>query len=425
MDVILLHYAAPPVVGGVESVIGHHARLMAQDGHRVKIAAGRGEAIIPGVEFVHEPRFDSRHPKVLALKGALDAGRLPEEFETFTRGLTASLEKIAGAVGVLIAHNVCSLHKNLPLTAAIRRFYRHPGAPRLVIWNHDLAWTSARYRDELYPGYPWDLLRSDWPGATQVVVSKLRQDELAGLLGIPPERIHVIPNGLDAGQFLKLEPETTDLVEGMNLLDACPLLLLPVRITLRKNIELALRTVAALRERYPRAVLVVTGPMGPHNPANRVYFQRLLDLRHELGLDEGRLKGAYFLAQEREGFLPDEIVADFYSLADALLLPSREEGFGIPVLEAGLKGLPVFCSDIPPLRELGGEQAVYFSPNAGPDQLAGLIAGSLQSNPSFHLKVKTRSRYTWKKIYQRRIAPLLRPSALLDSLPTAAPGGLE
>ena len=81
-----------------------------------------------------------------------------------------------------------------------------------------------------------------------------------------------------------------------------------------------------------------------------------------------------FLAEHTTDYLPDEVIADFYRLADALLFPSLEEGFGIPILEAGLAGLPVFCADIPPLRELGEGGAVFFSPKADPREVAALIA---------------------------------------------------
>jgi len=43
--IALIHHSAPPIVGGVESVIGHHARLMADAGHDVRIVAARGEAL--------------------------------------------------------------------------------------------------------------------------------------------------------------------------------------------------------------------------------------------------------------------------------------------------------------------------------------------------------------------------------------------
>ena len=210
-NIILLHYAAPPVVGGVESVLGHQARLIADDGHFVQIVAGRGEQIDERIPFIQLPLVDSRHPDILSTKAVLDTGRLPNEFIQLTDSLTEMLEEITRNADFIIAHNVCSLAKNLPLTAALKNLSSRPGAAHLILWHHDLAWTTPRYRHELYDGYPWDLLRTDWSGVTQVVVSKLRQEELAELLDIPMERIHIIPNGLDAGRFLKLESFTQSL----------------------------------------------------------------------------------------------------------------------------------------------------------------------------------------------------------------------
>jgi glycosyltransferase involved in cell wall biosynthesis len=176
-----------------------------------------------------------------------------------------------------------------------------------------------------------------------------------------------------------------------------------VRITPRKNIELALRMLACLREGHPAAALVVTGPLGPHNPANREYVQRLQGLRHELGLDNA----AYFLAELSDHFLPDEVIADFYRLADALFFPSREEGFGIPMLEAGLASLPIFCADIPPLRQLGGDDAEYFSPDGDPQAVADLISRRLSRDPRYRMRKRVRQTYAWGSIYRQRIAPLL------------------
>jgi glycosyltransferase involved in cell wall biosynthesis len=176
-----------------------------------------------------------------------------------------------------------------------------------------------------------------------------------------------------------------------------------VRITPRKNIELALRVCASLLRDFPKTRLIVTGPLGPHNPANVKYFERLLALRSELGLAHV----VDFLAERTSEFVADEVVFDFYHLADALLLPSFEEGFGIPLLEAGLANLPIFCSDIPPLRSLGGSDANYFSPNDDPDAIADLLANQLSSNPVFRLRTRVREQYTWEGIYHRHITPLL------------------
>ncbi|HEX9840393.1 MAG TPA: glycosyltransferase family 4 protein [Anaerolineales bacterium] len=401
--IALLHYSAPPVVGGVESVLGHHARLMADAGHQVRILAGRGEQIDPRIPFIYLPMADSRHPEVLAVKAELDAGRVPRKFAELVDALTASLNQVLEDVEILIAHNVCSLNKNLALTVAVWNLSKHPKYPHIILWHHDLAWTTPRYRAELHDGYPWDLLKQAWPGVKQVTISEMRQHELAGLFQIKKADISVIPNGVDVAGFHKLEKQTSDYVKQLDLLHAAPLLLLPVRITPRKNIELALHVCAYLKKDFPDSKLVITGPLGPHNPANLEYFDRLVALRKKLGL----VNAVCFLAELAAEYIPDKVVSDFYHLADSLFLPSREEGFGIPVLEAGLAGLPVFCSDIPPLRSLGGAHATYFSPDENPHELANKIADYLSSDPVFQLRSDTRRQYTWGNIYAKHIAPLL------------------
>ncbi len=403
MKIALLHYAAPPVVGGVENVIGQHARLMADGGHQVRILAGRGEQFDARIPFINIPLVDSRHPQVLAVKTQLDAGRVPPEFDRLAGEMEARLRDSIAGLDCLVAHNVCSLNKNLALTAALKRISDTRSRPRLILWHHDLAWTTPRYRPEMHAGDPWDLLRSDWSGVTQVTVSEARRRELAALFKVASERIRVIPNGIDLEGFYKLEAQTRLLAARLDLYSAAPLLLLPVRITPRKNIELALRVLAELRKSYPGAKLVVTGPLGPHNPANLDYFERLKVIRRELGLSDA----AIFLIELTQSALPNQVVADFYRVADLLFYPSREEGFGLPILEAGLAGLPVFCSDIPPLRELGDAQLNYFHPDAQPDQIARRISEVLNQNPSSQLRLRVRHNYEWKRVYVEWIAPLL------------------
>ena len=401
--IALLHYSAPPVVGGVESVLGHHARLLADAGHEVQIVAGRGEQTDPRIPFIHLPMADSRHPDVLAVKAGLDAGHVPLKFAELVDSLTANLKEVLEDVDVFIAHNVCSLNKNLALTGAVWNLAKHRKHPRVMLWHHDLAWTTPRYRAELYDGYPWDLLRQAWTGVKQVTISEMRQNELAELFQINKDDIAVIPNGIDVAKFHKIEKRTCEYVRQLDLLRATPLLLLPVRITPRKNIELALHVCANLKQAFPDTKLVVTGPLGPHNPANMEYFDRLVALRKELGL----VNAFCFLAELTSEYIPDEMVSDFYRLADVLFLPSREEGFGIPILEAGIAGLPVFCSDIPPLRSLGGAHATYFSPDANPQEVANTLADHLSSNPVFRLRSEVRRQYTWENVYAQHIAPLL------------------
>ena len=406
MNIAVLHYSVPPVVGGVESVIAHHARLMAANGHSVRLIAGRGDSLGENIPLVTIPLADSQHPRVLIVKQQLDEGTVTAEFDSLREDLVSQLQAALAGVDILIAHNVCSLNKNLALTAALQKLHNDADErklPCLILWHHDLAWTTPRYLPELHDGYPWDLLQTDWGGASHVVVSELRRRELAHLMKLEPALVRVIPNGVDAARFYKLESQTQKFLDQTRVMDAAPILLLPVRLTPRKNIELALHTVAELRQHFPQAELVVTGPLGPHNVRNREYFDTLLQLRTQLGL-EGSV---HFLAELADSFLPDEVIADLYRIADALIFPSREEGFGIPLIEAAFSHLPVFCADIPPLRELGLDDAYFFSPDEDPALLADLIADHFRSSAPARLAMRTRSAFRWEAIYQRHIAPLL------------------
>ncbi|NOH01290.1 MAG: glycosyltransferase [Chloroflexi bacterium] len=225
MNIALLHYSVPPIVGGVESVIAHHARLMSADGHSVRLVAARGEALNAQIPLVKIPLADSRHERVIAMKEKLDRGAVTGEFEALRSELMNQLQDALYGTDVLIAHNVCSLNKNLALTAALHQLHLDQNLPRLILWHHDLAWTTPRYLPELHDGYPWDLLRTDWGSLTHVVVSDLRRDELAGLMKLDPASIRVIPNGVDIERFYKLEALTRSLLEKTNLLDAAPILL--------------------------------------------------------------------------------------------------------------------------------------------------------------------------------------------------------
>lgn len=405
MKIALIHYTAPPVVGGVESALARQAAQLSLVGHLVTILAGRGETWNARYPVRVLPRIDPRHPEVLNVRAELEDGSLPPEFRALVQQMESDLREALVGCEVVIAHNVASLHRNLALTAALYNISQSPRAPRMILWHHDLAWAMPRFQDELYPGWPWDLLRTPWGGARQVVTSETRREQLSFLFGIPEEEIAVIPTGLNMPEFLGLQPRTARLVQDLRLAEAAPILLTPVRISRRKNLEMALRVLAELRREVPLAALVVTGPPASSHAASQDYFQSLLKLRDELDLRGS----AHFLAEYATQGLTDAELPDYFRLADALFLPSTEEGFGAPVLEAGLAGLPVFCSDLPALRALAGGNATYFEPDADPRVVARHVARRLQGNSVYQLRVMVRQSYTSEALYQRWLAPLLEP----------------
>jgi glycosyltransferase involved in cell wall biosynthesis len=407
MRIALIHYSAPPVVGGVERVLGHHATLLADAGHEVTIVAARGHPSDPRIRFVRIGLVDSRDPTVVALQSDLDAGHLPASFDDVRDLLVDSLAATLSGHDLAICHNVASINMNLALTAALHELTMRPGFPRLVLWHHDVAAAQPSRGASLHDGYPWDLLHTAWPGAVQVAISEVRRGQLAAVTGLPHDAIAVVPNGVDVAGLLGLHAATRRLLATTAIEEADPLLLMPVRVMPRKNVELGLRVVAAMRAEGRPAGLLVTGPADPHDSPESGYLTRLLLMRDAFGLRDA----AWFPGTGMHTGLTEVVVADLYAIADALFLPSHDEGFGIPLLEAAIFRLPIVCSDLPIMREVAGDAALYVGPADDPGDVARRILASLDANPVARLAGRTRRESSWTAVYRRWIAPLLEAAA--------------
>ncbi len=405
--IVMLHYAGPPTIGGVEITIFHHARWLAEHGYPVHVIVGRGEPFHPKVKVSVIPEINSRHPDILSITQSLAKGHIPAKFHALREHLRERLRPHIGEAQAVIVHNAMTLHKNMALTAALYDLVQER-ITHFIAWAHDFAWRDELYIPEMHPGYPWDLLRTPWPHVVYVAVSQHRRQLLADLLGVPESSIHVVPPGVDVSQFLKLEKETQRLVSRLHLLDAAPLILLPARITRRKNIEFAIEIMGALVQEMPLARLVVTGPPGPHNPSNIAYLNYLRERRAQLGLEEH----VHFLYEYGDGDTPlhvtDAMMSDLYQLADVLIFPSKREGFGIPILEAGLARLLVFASDIPPVQESAGPWAIRFALDASPQSVARQIVQHLETNSTYHLRKRVLTNYTWDNILEKKVLPLIQ-----------------
>lgn len=405
-SVAIVHYSAPPVIGGVESTIYHHARLLADCGFTVQVIAGRGEKFHPAVSLHTVPEMNSRHPVVLDVGKSLAGGIVDGRFYELRNHLVERLRPLLAGAGVCIIHNATTLHKNVPLTAALRDLCDEMPTS-FISWAHDFAWLEPLYLPELHTGYPWELLRTPWPGVHHVAVSEHGRELMSGLFNIPGDEIRVISPGVDMPHFLKLEPLTLSLVEKLDLMGADPIMLLPSRITRRKNIEFAVSVTAALVEKRPSSTLVVTGPTGPHNPANSKYLGELKELRKRLGITPR----VHFLCECGEDGselnLPDAALSDFFNLADLLIFPSLREGFGIPILEAGLSRLPAFAADIPSVRESGAQLVHLFDPLGDPAGVSEAIDEYLASSSLYQLRRRVIDRFTWQAVLKKAVIPLI------------------
>ncbi len=410
-EIAILHYSAPPVVGGVEAVIQAHARAFVQAGYPVTIFAGWGEeeALPEGVDFVRIPEMDTQFEQVIEIGAELEEGNIPSEFDELTSHLVSVLTPELADFEHVIVHNVFTKHFNLPLTAALVHLLEAGTIQHCIAWCHDFTWTSSSSRAKVHDGYPWDLLRTRRSDVTYVVVSQQRQQALAELFDCPLEQIHVVYNGVDPQELLGLSEEGMALVERLDLLDSGLILLMPVRVTHAKNIEYAMEVLAALKARDCRPKLVLTGPPDPHDAESMAYFRELQTLRRQLGVqDEMRFVFESGPEPDEPYTIGPDLVGELFRVSDLMFMPSHREGFGMPVLEAGLAGVPVFCTDMPAAKEIGGEDVVLFDPVQGADNLAEQILGWVEDSRVHRLRRRVRQDYTWRAILYRDIEPLLK-----------------
>lgn len=405
MKVAFLHYSAPPIIGGVENVMASQAECLSNFGYDVEILCGRGNSWHPHIKVKANPLLDSRDPQILELKKHLDQGQVPLNFEDIAGQIFNWLVEVLADARLLIAHNVASQHKNLALTAALYRLISsRPEKLAVILWHHDFAWTASQYNGELYSAYPWNLCKIAWEGVTHVVVSEARKQEMVHLTGIEQDKVKVIPGGINQKNLIGLTDDLYQFVSQHHFLSAEPFVLMPIRVTRRKNLEMGLHIIASLKHHFPGVKLVVTGPTGAHNPTNEQYLKELIELRRLLDLENQ----VFFLAEFFPNGISEEWIGSFYRMADVLLLTSKEEGFGIPVLEAGLSRLLIFCSDIAPLRALADGYANLFSLKDSPEIVAKRIGESLNKDPAYSFRSKVKKEFTWEAIYTRKIAPLIR-----------------
>jgi glycosyltransferase involved in cell wall biosynthesis len=161
-----------------------------------------------------------------------------------------------------------------------------------------------------------------------VAISEHARDDLIRTLGIDAAKIEVTPLGVDPRSL-------------RTPVDGPPLLLTVGQVTSHKNL---LTLVEAMPE--VGAKLVVAGRRTP--------YADVLEARAaQLGVEV-----------ELTGYIASERLEELWAQATAFVLPSRHEGFGLPILEAMARGVPVACSDASALPETAGGAALLFDPDS-------------------------------------------------------------
>ena len=409
-SIALLHYACPPVVGGVEEIIHQQASLFSRYGHKVKIYVGVGQRYDKKYEVEINPLLGSRTKRVLEVHQSIQEGR-HGDMESLLGEIYGYLTNALKGFDLLITHNVLTMHFNLPLTAALHRLGQECILP-IISWNHDSPFFYSDYPEYL-DRFPWNMLKRSYAGINYVAISESRKKMFSDLYGTK-KQLSVIPNGIDPVGFFRLDPTTVRLIQERRLFEADFLMVQPSRLHFRKNMELSIYVTKALQDLGLKATLLITGAHDPHEAKSMAYYDHLTAISRDLGIENDVLIMAEHVFENGEKLSGDRIIIrDLYLIADILFLPSLQEGFGIPLLESGMIKLPVVCSNIPPFLEIGGSDVCLFSLDDSPCKIAKDIIQFVEGLKPHKMFRKVMKEYSWDNIYNNMLLPLIK--RLVDS----------
>ncbi|HEX8052473.1 MAG TPA: glycosyltransferase family 1 protein [Thermoleophilaceae bacterium] len=226
-----------------------------------------------------------------------------------------------------------------------------------------------------------------------IAISHSARRDLIERIDLPPERVDVTHLGIRLDETVEPLPEA-ELRARFELGDR-PVVLCVAQKREHKNLKGLVRAFAALEE---PATLVFPGAPTP-------YEEEMKALAAELGVAERVRFPGWIERDELEGL---------YSAAACFVLPSFEEGFGLPILEAMRRGVPVACSNTSSLPEVAGDDALLFDPEK-PEEIADAV-GRLLRDRDLAARLAERGverchRFTWEStaretlaVYRRAIA---------------------
>jgi glycosyltransferase involved in cell wall biosynthesis len=211
----------------------------------------------------------------------------------------------------------------------------------VILTCHDLIpWTYYKIRTPTWKAN----IRSIRQIEHIISDSEYTKKELVDQLGIPEERIHVIPIGVDHQKFHQIPDPVRP-----SYLDPEDRILLYVGFDeRRKNLRVVLQALRDLIREFPDVKLVKAGGLG-----NNSYREACTREIKRLGLE----KQVIFT-----GRITDTELVSLYNSADALVFPSLIEGFGLPPLEAMACGCPVIASDRTAVPEVVGDAGFLLDP---------------------------------------------------------------
>jgi D-inositol-3-phosphate glycosyltransferase len=327
--------------GGMNVYVRELSAALARSGVSCEVFTRAEDRAGPATVDV-EPGFRVHHILAGPL-GPVAKERLPDLVPAWTAGVAARLAMLADR-----GQPVDAIHANYWLSGLAGHTLKHQLGVPLLVTFHTLDRVKADASpEELSAAEPARraLAEAEIVGCADAVVAScsVEADQLVELYGAEPERIAIVAPGVDHAFF---SPGTqAQARRAVGLAEADPVVLFAGRIQPLKGLTVAVDALGGVRtvgsDRLARSALVVLGgPSGPRGQEELASVQRRITQR---GL-EGAVR---MLPPQRH-----EILSSYYRAADACVVPSHSESFGLVALEAAACGVPVVAAAVGGLTTL-------------------------------------------------------------------------
>ena len=407
--VAIIHFAYPPSIGGVEGLVREHALILNDLNYDVTVVTGSGEETNSKVKLIVIPELQSvLNFNPFLQEKILNKGIIDEDFYSLAEQIGQKLEKCLESVDIVIVHNMITIVRNLPFVYAFKNFVKNFPKKKYIGWIHDHSYINEFKIKDLKKVVnsetEKELLTTPIKNFTYIVISESFKEPFSKLMNLDEKDVIVVPNGLNIKKFLEIDDLIWGIIEQYNLNKQYPLVLSPVNILERKNLDYSIEIVYHLKKLYPNICYIITGKTSKHHSTVE-YLNGLKKKISDLSLTNNIIFFNDFL---NRALIRSEI-HDLYQLSDLVFFFSQSENFGLPLLEASITKTPIFVSNLKVFREIGKDLVSYIDyKSVSPEKAAETIHSYIKDNKLIQINYLARSQYDLKTILKEKLVPLLK-----------------
>lgn len=362
-----------------------------------------------------------------------------DSFDDDIEYLYQSLKTALKDIDIVLTHDIVYQPACLKHNFAARKFAQENTKVKWLHWIHS---ATSPYTLQSLMGIFEDkyleLVRKEFPNSFYIYFNHYSIPRIANNFGVPEENVKIVHHPLDVCGFFGVSQKVAKFVEDKKLLNADAICIYPCRLDRGKQVEVAIKTMAMLKE-FDMQVRMIVVDFHSTGGDKLTYRDELKEIGIDWGLNPIELSFTSEFDPEWSAQVPHQVVRELMMFQNVMIMPSVSESYSLVTQEAASLGCVVVLNqDFPPFRDIFGPHAIYrkyssnidvqngmdgntntlYGPNnASNDErkyhekmyhkdTAGMIAKRLKINDSFVLRGKILKERNLDTVFKAELEPL-------------------